>query len=180
MEKEQTRVYPHFIVDGKHIQSVGCPELDALGVSGYPIGEDMAVFGNGRGPLYIVNMKTDKYRKLIDAGGHVVGFKPEDFDLQRIGRMAQRHSFRKMVVEYAGLERYNDFRGGVCCFGWMLYPEGRYFADEDGFGAEDNDEEEIYCIIDSDLNVLVPFQPMTDDEILLRLKEEAEKRGNKG
>jgi hypothetical protein len=40
----------------------------------------------------------------------------------------------------------------------MLYPDGMYFADEDGFGMEDNDEVEIYCVIDKDFNVLRPFQ----------------------
>jgi len=33
----------------------------------------------------------------------------------------------------------------------MLYPDGRYFADEDGYGMEDNEEENVYCIIDSNL-----------------------------
>lgn len=44
----------------------------------------------------------------------------------------------------------------------MLYPDGRYFADSDGFGMEDNDEEEVYAIIDTDLNIVKPFRPIKD------------------
>ena len=44
----------------------------------------------------------------------------------------------------------------------MLYPDDRYFADSDGFGMEDNDEEEVYAIIDTDLNIVEPFRPIKD------------------
>ena len=49
----------------------------------------------------------------------------------------------------------------------MLYPDGMYFADEDGFGMEDNDEVEIYCVIDKEFNVLRPFRPVSDVRALL-------------
>ena len=48
---------------------------------------------------------------------------------------------------------------------WMLHPDGRYYADEDGFGMENDDEENIYCIIDSNLRIVIPWQPMTDKEM---------------
>ena len=35
-------------------------------------------------------------------------------------------------------------------------------ADVSVFGGEDNDEEEIYCIINTDLDIVVPFRPMND------------------
>ena len=44
----------------------------------------------------------------------------------------------------------------------MLYPDGRYFADSDGFGMEDNDEEEVYAIIDTNLMIVKPFRPIED------------------
>ena len=44
----------------------------------------------------------------------------------------------------------------------MLYPDGRYFADSDGFGMEDNDEEEVYAIIDTNLVIVEPFRPIKD------------------
>lgn len=41
-------------------------------------------------------------------------------------------------------------------------PDGRYFADSDGFGMEDNDEEEVYAIIDTNLVIVEPFRPIKD------------------
>lgn len=52
-----------------------------------------------------------------------------------------------------------------------MYPEGRYFADSDGYGAEDNEEEVAYCIINRDLEIIVPFQPMMNvRQVLEKLK----------
>ena len=130
----------------------------------YLIGEGMAMEGCSRGPLCMVNTETNERRQLIDETGHVVGFGEQDFDWEKLKQVEHRYCLDNRVVEYAGLGRYNNFRNELCCLSWMLYPEGRYFADEDGFGMEDNDEENIYCVIDKDLEVLIPFQPMTDSE----------------
>ena len=50
----------------------------------------------------------------------------------------------------------------------MIYPDGMYFADEDGFGMEANDEETVYAIIDTDLNIIEPFRPVNDIEGYLK------------
>lgn len=143
---------------------------------GFTIGEGMAMFGHSRGPLWIVNTENGKVRCLLNETGHVVGFEPKDFDLEKIGKWAERYSFRKMEVDYAGMHRYSDYSGGVCCIYWMLHPDGRYFMDSDGFGMEDDEEEAIYCYMDKNLNVVIPFQPMKDLETHNRFAEEARKR----
>ena len=40
---------------------------------------------------------------------------------------------------------------------WTICPDGRYFADEDGFGAEDCDELTATAVIDRKGQVLIPF-----------------------
>ena len=50
---------------------------------------------------------------------------------------------------------------------------GRYFADEDGFGMEDNDEVNITAYIDTQCRVVVKFQDMEDEGKRRRLREEA-------
>ena len=44
----------------------------------------------------------------------------------------------------------------------MLYPAGQYFADSDGFGMDDNDEEEVYAIMNTNLELIEPFRPVDD------------------
>ena len=60
------------------------------------------------------------------------------------------------------------FKDGLCAISWTLYPDGRYFADEDGFGMEDNDEEEVYAIMNTDLNIVEPFRPIKDVRAYLK------------
>ncbi len=37
------------------------------------------------------------------------------------------------------LRLWRKFKNGVVLVEWTLYPDGRYFMDEDGYGMEDND-----------------------------------------
>lgn len=167
---------PHFEIEGKNVLSVGFPELDALQVYGYMIGEGMAMFGQSRGPLFIVNTETNKIKKLVDENSKVVGFTKEDIDYSSLKGLEHTGGAYVMKVDYAGMGRYLDFRNGICALYWMLYPDGMYFADEDGFGMEDNDEVEIYCVIDKDFNVLRPFRPVEDvQELLVEVLREREK-----
>jgi hypothetical protein len=163
----KSETQPRFEIDGKKVLSVGFPELDALHVYGYMIGEGMAMFGQSRGPLYIVNTGTNKIKKLVDENSKVVGFTKEDIDYKSLDGIEHTGDAYRMEVDYAGMGRYSDFCDGICAIYWMLYPDGMYFADEDGFGMEDNDEVEIYCVIDKDFNVLRPFRPVSDVRALL-------------
>jgi hypothetical protein len=97
----------------------------------------------------------------------VVGFTKEDIDYKSLDGIEHTGDAYRMEVDYAGMGRYSDFCDGICAIYWMLYPDGMYFADEDGFGMEDNDEVEIYCVIDKDFNVLRPFRPVSDVRALL-------------
>ena len=39
---------------------------------------------------------------------------------------------------------------------------------------EDNEEENVYCIIDSDLRIVIPWQPMTGGEMAEKMREARE------
>jgi hypothetical protein len=54
------------------------------------------------------------------------------------------------------VDDYNE--EGLARVDWMLYPDGRYFGDEDGFGMEDNDEVNIYGYIDTNCRVVKKFR----------------------
>ena len=104
---------------------------------------------------------------MVDESSKVVGFTKEDIDYNSLEGIEHTGDAYRMEVDYAGMGRYSDFHDEICALYWMLYPDGMYFADEDGFGMEDNDEVEIYCVIDKDFNVLRPFRPVGDVHELL-------------
>ena len=41
---------------------------------------------------------------------------------------------------------------------WQIQPDGRYWADDDGFGMEDDEEITLYSFIDQNGKFMGPFQ----------------------
>ena len=142
----------------------GYPELkDRKGILA---GDRMAFFfGEGwrNYELHVANTLTGKIRKLSTTDGELL-VDDDDIDYDLIAKECENgiDNARAKAIRYAGINRWDGFKDGLCAISWMLYPDGRYFADSDGFGMEDNDEEEVYAIIDIDLNIVEPFHPIKD------------------
>lgn len=134
----------------------------------YDIGENMATLSGEGQSFTIINKETGKARQLVSESGALL-VTANEINLDAIKRGCPNFDGRKNVKYWFG--RYNDFKNGVCAICWTVYPDGRYFADEDGFGMEDNDEEKVYCIINKDLEIIIPFQPMDDVKEVLRKYE---------
>lgn len=134
----------------------------------YDIGENMAVMDGEGKSFTIVNKETGRSRQLVSATGTLL-VDDTEIDLDAIKKGCPNFNGCK-TVRY-GFGRYRDFKNGVCAIDWTVYPDGCFFADEDGFGMEDNDEENAYCIINKDLEIIVPFQPMDDVEEMLKKYE---------
>ena len=132
----------------------------------YEWGENLLRVFDPDGKGYIVNKDTGQAR-LIDDNGFLVGFTDAEIDFATIDKLENSHNAHPRRIAYAGINRYNDCQNGIFALCWMLYPDGRYFEDEDGFGGEDNDELTVYCIMDDDLNVIRPFTVVSDIKALL-------------
>ena len=79
-------------------------------------------------------------------------------DYQILSHLSNGHHYlRERIASFGGLHTWDGFKNGYCAIDWTLYPDGRYFADDGGFGMEDNDEQVAYCIMDMNLKVVVPF-----------------------
>ena len=153
-----------FTIQGNDVKVSGYPELENR--KGVIAGDGMAFFfGEGwrNYELYVANTITGKIRKLSTVNGELL-VDDSDIDYDAIAKECENGigDAKAKVICYAGLNRWDGFKDGLCAISWMLYPDGRYFADEDGFGMEDNDEEEVYAIIDIDLNIIEPFRPIKD------------------
>ena len=153
-----------FSIQGSDVKVFGYPELENR--KGVIVGDGMAFFfGEGwrSYELYVANTLTGKIRKLSTVNGELL-VDDSDIDYDAIAKECENGigDAKAKVICYAGLNRWDGFKNGLCAISWMLYPDGRYFADEDGFGMEDNDEEEVYAIIDTDLKIVEPFRPIKD------------------
>ena len=139
----------------------GVHELE--GRAGVWGGEGMLFFfgRNGNQDMYVANTQTGKIRQLSTSDGCLL-VSDEEIDYESIVRNCEYGvtGAKKKAVRYAGVNRWSDFRGGLCAISWMLYPSGQYFADSDGFGMDDNDEEVAYAIINRNLEIVEPFRPV--------------------
>ena len=153
-----------FVVEDSLVSIYGYPELE--GRKGTLLGEGIAFFfGEGwcNHEVYMVNIHTGKVRKLSTSDGQML-VKDDEVDYEAIAQMCEHgvSNAKAKKIRYAGINLWDQFMDGFCAVSWMLYPAGIYFADCDGFGMEDNDEEMVYAIIDSNLDIVAPFQPMED------------------
>lgn len=154
----------NFIIDPdtKGVFVSGFPELE--GREGTYIGEGMAMFWGTDWhdyELFITNTRTGKIRKLTTKGGTML-VDDSEIDFELIEKKC-RHGYvnaKNKNVRYARINRYDCFENGICAISWVLYPDGRYFEDSDGFGGEDNDEECVYAIINTNLDIIIPFRPV--------------------
>ena len=156
-----------FKVAGKEVTVLDYLELE--GCTGTLDKDGMAFFFVKNEGLYIANTINGKIRKFSSNGNLLVDDCDIDFDA--IAKVCTNglHNARNKEIRYAGINRWDGFKDGLCAISWMLYPDGRYFADSDGFGMEDNDEEEVYAIIDTNLVIVEPFRPIED--VSAHLKE---------
>ena len=120
---------------------------------------------------YLVNTRTKMVYKLVDFGGNVKAFTNDDVDYESVDKMENAGNAHTLVAHYHF--SVGGFEDGVAMVTWTLFPDGRYFADEDGFGMEDNDETTIYAFIDTNCEVLIPFQDMDDRKYMKACQERA-------
>jgi hypothetical protein len=110
--------------------------------------------------ISLINTKTWKERLLVSTDRKVL-VDDSEIDLDAIHkRFKHRYCVDNKMACYRFRE-YSDFENGVCALSWMIHPDGSYLTDEDEEDTEYNAEEEnVYCIINTNLEIIVPFRPM--------------------
>ncbi len=121
--------------------------------------------------LVLINELFQERIILVDHKGKLVHFTENDINFERVNLLENSFNAEKLVAPYGFY--VDPFYNNIALVSWTLYPDGRYFADEDGFGAEDNNETTVYGYMNSHGKMLIPFQDMTEEErVLLRQKAE--------
>lgn len=174
MEKETFEIE---IKDGQAFVH-GHPELEEERAGGLA-GDGMALFW-GRGwrnyELFVANTQTGKIRKLATCGGRLL-VDDSEIDYESIARMCEHgiENARCKNINYSGLGTWDKFSDGLCAISWMIYPDGEYFADSDGYGMQSNDEEVLYAVMDTNLDIIEPFRPIYDVKAYLSALRERRK-----
>lgn len=165
----------HFHVSqDETVETINFPMLEEYG-KGYHIGEGIAEFRKGNAYV-LVNMKTGKLLKISDSKRNLL-VEDRAIDFESIhDRLEHGYNADSKQVGF-WLERVTAMKDGFCAMAWTIYPEGRWFEDEDGYGAEPNENAEIaYCIISSSPAIVIPFQPMDNVDAVLEILTEQKRK----
>lgn len=173
-----------FSEDGKSATAQGIPELEGLGV-GKEAGEGVFVFcGRDRydDSFVLVNTRTGKIRKLRSENGDVL-VDDSEMDYERINKVLEYPQMAryKSACDYFGL--HTRFEGGLGVISWQTHvDEGMSTMDEDGFGMTPDWDEYIYCVINTDFEIVLPFTPifpLSIPKVLNAVRNEESLRENK-
>ena len=128
----------------------------------------------GNKQTFMVNTALKKSYPISEPNGYLVGFTKDDIDWDNVSQLEHNADAYRLVADYGGIG-IEDYRDGMARVHWMLYPDGRYFGDGDGFGMDDNDEVDVYAYIDTECRVVIKFQDMKDHEKIKTLYQEAKR-----
>lgn len=127
---------------------------------------------NDSNRIFLVNKKTKEAWELITSNGNLSFWDASAVEIAlsfALPYRAQRNAVELHAPYHFGI---NEFKDGVAYVSWTLQPDGHYYVYEDGFGMEDDDEINFYAFIDTQANILIPFQPM-DDSLMARYRKQA-------
>ena len=103
----------------------------------------------------LVDKRNRLIVELVDKDGRMVAFTLKDVSPSVITRDVVTGNARALIARYRFF--VYEFRDGRAEVDWTICPDGSYFADEDGYGAEDCKELTAKAVINRKGEVLVPF-----------------------
>ena len=144
------------------------------------LGEGMAVMYQDMWgwykPRFVLNRNKKTAFEFIDEGATLLTVTEDDIDWASLKKLPENaiHVAQRLSFHFPSFIR--TFKNGVAVVQWQLNPDGRYYMDDDGFGMTDDEEINIYGIIDTEGRVVVKFQTTNNYKDLEKLRKEAEKK----
>jgi len=93
-------------------------------------------------------------KQIVDRDGNILDFPGVEYTDALKAELGRR--VIEPIVKYEAIfEKLND---GRLIMVWTVRPDGRYWMDSWGFGAEDYESLSLYTYIDSDGNFTMPFK----------------------
>ena len=140
-------------------------------------GEGMLVHHTSSGEIILENTAAGKKIMIKNKDNVLTNIQPSDIDFDKVDLLENSQNAHKLIADYGfGIEAFSN---GVALVWWTLYPDGRYFEDEDGFGGEPCNETTVYAFMDTLGRMVIPFQNMSPEELIsYRKKAEQAAKGS--
>lgn len=102
--------------------------------------------------VYLLKINDSTYRQcIVNENGHIQNF-PGFCDGE--WKKELQYPLNNKILFDFWISAYKD---GKAFVSWTLQPDGRYFEDEDGFGAENCEEVSLYSYLDEEGKFTEPF-----------------------
>ncbi len=154
-----------FEIKDNIVHVTGYPELENR--TGNLIGDGMAEFRGRFSELYLANTRTCKIRKFSTEPEQLfkrVLVEDNEIDYDSITEKCSKEALstaRAKVISMISLNTCYGFKNGICAISWVLMPNDGYYADE-YTPIQVKKDEVVYAIINTDLDIIEPFRPITD------------------
>lgn len=104
--------------------------------------------------VIFTNEKKNINKRIVDQAGNILHFPGVDYTDGMKAELG-KWSIEPVVKYEAIFEKVNDNKFIMV---WTVRPDGRYWMDSWGFGAEDYESLSLYTYIDLDGNFMAPFK----------------------
>ena len=102
----------------------------------------------------------DSFRAEIIRGQQFV-----DFPGMAHGKWEEDIAMERVIKENRFASFIYPFVGDKAVFCWTVQPDGRYWADEDGYGMRDDYEVTLYALFNKEGRFITPFSDQLPDQI---------------
>lgn len=134
-----------------------------------------SLFGQFWKPRFLLNHNTKTAHEWMDVNCRLVNVSDDDIKWDTLKNLPEQilERVRERNAFYPSF--FYRFEDGVSEVRWQLNPDGRYWMDDEGYGMTDDEEINIYGVMDTACNMVIPFQIIEDFKQLNALEERAKK-----
>lgn len=104
--------------------------------------------------VFFANEEKNINKQILDKDGNILDFPGVEYTAALTEELGRR--VIEPVVKYEAL--FEKVDEGKFIMVWTVRPDGRYWMDSWGFGAEDYESLSLYTYIDSNGNFMMPFK----------------------
>lgn len=126
-------------------------------------------------PRFLLNHTDKTAYECMDADCRLLHVSDDDIKWDTLKNLPEAllERVRDRNASYPSF--FYRFEGGVSEVRWQLNPDGRYWMDDDGYGMTDDQEVNIYGVMDTECKMVIPFQMIDDFKKLTALEAKAKK-----
>ena len=104
--------------------------------------------------IFLLDTEAGEGCEIVDRRGLLAIATVDDIDIESIH---DKKLAEEVLCLYCPYPEIGSFANGVAEFVWVIQEDGRYYADEDGFGMESGNEVSLRGFINREGRILAPL-----------------------